>query len=227
MTAPNKGVDRSDADHAPEVHQLARAFAAVDDLIAGIRPEQWSAPTPCSEWTVRQLIAHLIGMNRVFIALLDDEPMPRRAAAPVEADLVGAFRDSAATLQAAFDRPGVLQRTYSGPLGAATGAERLQIRLYDLLAHGWDLAQATGQPAALPEDLAEQALAFVRSQPTDQARPGRFAPAQRAADTATGVPIRDQSAGLNHAYWVAHNLCSSGCLFITMFHGPFDVHAAP
>jgi uncharacterized protein (TIGR03086 family) len=177
MTASNKGVDRSDADHAPEVDQLARAFAAVDDLVAGIRPEQWSARTPCSEWTVRQLIAHLIGMNRVFIALLNDEPMPRLAAAPVEADLVGAFGDSAATLQAAFDRPGVLERTYDGPLGAATGTERLQIRLYDLLAHGWDLAQATGQPVALPEDLAEQALAFVRSQLTDQARPGRFEPA--------------------------------------------------
>jgi uncharacterized protein (TIGR03086 family) len=74
-----------------------------------------------------------------------------------------------------------------GPLGAATGTERLQIRLYDLLAHGWDLAQATGQPAALPEDLAEQALAFVRSQLTDQARPGRFAPAQLAADTAPAI----------------------------------------
>jgi uncharacterized protein (TIGR03086 family) len=169
MTASNKGVDRSDADHAPEVDRLARAFAAVDDLVAGIRPEQWSARTPCSEWTVRQLIAHLIGMNRVFIALLNDEPMPRPAAAPVEADLVGAFGDSAATLQAAFDGPGVLERTYVGPLGAATGTERLQIRLYDLLAHGWDLAQATGQPVALPEDLAEQALAFVRSQLTDQA----------------------------------------------------------
>jgi uncharacterized protein (TIGR03083 family) len=82
MTASNKGVDRSDADHASEVDQLARAIAAVEDLIASIRPEQWSAPTPCSEWTVRQLVAHLIGMNRAFVALLDDEPMPRPAASP-------------------------------------------------------------------------------------------------------------------------------------------------
>jgi hypothetical protein len=37
-------------------------------------------------------------------------------------------------LPLAFDRPGVLERTYYGPLGAATGTERLQIRLYDLLA---------------------------------------------------------------------------------------------
>ena len=65
-----------------------------------------------------------------------------------------------------------------GPLGAASGSDRLQIRLYDLLAHGWDLAHATAQPARLPEDLAEQSLSFARGQVSDQARQGRFAPAQ-------------------------------------------------
>ena len=86
-----------------------------------------------------------------------------------------------------FARPGVLERVYHGPLGAATGAERLQIRLYDLLAHGWDLARATGQPAELPEDVAEQSLAFVRVQLTEDARPGRFGPAQPVADDAPAI----------------------------------------
>ncbi len=74
-----------------------------------------------------------------------------------------------------------------GPLGTATGAERLQIRLYDLLAHGWDLAQATGQPAGLPDDLAEQSLAFARTQLTEQARPGRFGPARIVAEQAPAI----------------------------------------
>ena len=112
---------------------------------------------------------------------------PRPSADHVEDDPVRAFRDSAAALLAAFGRPGVLERTYHGPLGTATGADRLQIRLYDLLAHGWDLAQATGQPAGLPDDLAEQSLAFVRTQLTEQARPGRFGPAQIAAEQASAI----------------------------------------
>ena len=142
-------VERSDVERTAWVEQLGRAFAAVGDLITKVRPDQWSAPTPCTDWTVRQLVDHLIGMNRVFAALLADEPPPPRPAADhIEDDPVGAYRESAARLQAAFDQPGVLERTYRGPLGEATGAERLQIRLYDLLAHGWDLAQATGQPAA-------------------------------------------------------------------------------
>jgi hypothetical protein len=49
-------------------------------------------------------------------------------------------------------------------LSNATGAERLQIRRYDLLVHGWDLGQATGIPARMPDDLAEQAPAFARGQ---------------------------------------------------------------
>ena len=95
---------------------------------------------------------------------------------------MGTYRETAASLHVAFARPGTLDAQYPGPLGSASGAERLQIRLYDLLAHGWDLAQATGQPADLPDDIAEQSLAFVRTQLTEQARAGRFGPAQNARD---------------------------------------------
>jgi uncharacterized protein (TIGR03086 family) len=180
--------ERGDAERAPLVEQLGRAFDAVAGLIGNIRADQWPAPTPCTDWTVRQVVNHLIGMNRVFVALLADQPPPPRPSADhVEDDPAGAYRGSAAALLAAFGRPGVLERTYRGPLGTATGAERLQIRLYDLLAHGWDLAQATEQPADLPEDLAEQSLAFVRTQLTEQARPGRFGPAQSIAEQAPAI----------------------------------------
>jgi uncharacterized protein (TIGR03086 family) len=181
-------VTRSDTERVPLVEQLGRAFDAVAGLISNIRAEQWSAPTPCTDWTVRQLVNHLIGMNRVFAALLARQPPPPRPSADhIEEDLVGAYRDSAAVLQAAFGRPGVLERAYPGPLGTATGAERLKIRLYDLLAHGWDLAQATEQPADLPDDIAAQSLAFARTQLTGQARPGRFGPAQSVAEQAPAI----------------------------------------
>lgn len=80
-----------------------------------------------------------------------------------------------------------MEREVRGPLGVATGAERLQIRLYDLLAHGWDLAQATGQRFEVPDEVAEQSLAFVRVQVLEQARPGRFGPAQPVADHAPAI----------------------------------------
>ena len=181
-------IERSDLERVDLVEQLGRAFAAVGELISKVRPEQWAAPTPCTDWTVRRLVDHVIGMNRVFAALLSGEPPPSRPTADhVEADPVGAYRDSAAGLLAEFERPGMLDGVYRGPRGAATGAERLQIRLYDLLAHGWDLARATGQPVELPDDVAELSVVFVRSQLTDDARPGRFGPAQPVADDAPAI----------------------------------------
>ncbi len=172
---------------ASPLDQLSRSFAAVGELISNIRPEQWSASTTCTDWTVRQVVSHVVGMNRAFAALLADEPPPGRVDDMSEDELRRAYRESAATLLGAFSQPGVLDRSYHGPLGTATGTERLQIRLYDLLAHGWDIARATGQPARLPEDLAEQSLAFARGQLSDQARPGRFGPAQIVSDDASAI----------------------------------------
>lgn len=170
------------------IDDLARSFDAVDALIAQVRPDQWSAPTPCANWTVRALVDHLIGMNRVFIELLAGQAPPQRPAADhVERDPVGAYRDTAAALLSAFTAPGVLDRDYQGPLGSATGAERLQIRLYDLLAHGWDLARSTGQRAELPDDVAERSLAFAGTHVSEQARSGRFGPAQAVDECASAI----------------------------------------
>lgn len=171
----------------PSVGQLARALSSVGLLVDGVREDQWTAPTPCSDWSVRELLAHLVGMNLVFAALMGDQPPPVRGADPLGQDPKGAYDDSAAALLAAFEGPGVLGRVYQGPLGSATGAQRLQIRIYDLLAHGWDIARATGQHPEPLEDLAEQALAFVQHQLAGQPRAGRFDPAQPVSDDAPAL----------------------------------------
>jgi hypothetical protein len=46
---------------------------------------------------------------------------------------------------------------------------------------------ATGQPVELPDDVVEQSLMFVRTQLTDDARPGRFGAAQPVADNAPAI----------------------------------------
>jgi uncharacterized protein (TIGR03086 family) len=171
----------------PEVSGLARGSVAVAALVDRVRLDQWSAPTPCEDWTVRRLVDHLTGMNRVFVAVLAGRRPPRPGETPPDPDPAGAFRSSAAELCAAFDLPGVLTQVSAGPRGELRGADRLQIRQYDLLAHGWDLARATGQPVVLPEDLAEQSLQFVRGQLADEDRPGRFAPARAVADDAPAI----------------------------------------
>jgi uncharacterized protein (TIGR03086 family) len=179
------------ADVNNSLDQLSRSFAAVRDVISKIGPAQWGAPTPCTDWTVRRVVGHLVGMNRVFTAMLADQPPPRGDRDVPDDELEQAYQESSAALLVAFSERGVLARTYRSPLGPATGAERLQIRLYDLLAHGWDISRAIGQLAQLPDDAAERALAFAQVQLTDDERPGRFAPVEIAP---TQAPPLDRLA---------------------------------
>ncbi len=61
------------------------------------------------------------------------------------------------------------------------------MRISDLLVHGWDLSEATGQPAEFPEDLAEEALVFVRAQLLTYPRTGRYGPEQAVGEDAPAI----------------------------------------
>jgi len=173
--------------------RLDRASAAVADqldAVGRLDPGLWAAPTPCTEWTVRDLAGHLVGIDLRLLAMFEEGPPPERGVDRLGDDPAGAYRRSAAALRAAAV-PGALERSGTTPIGVATGAERLQWRVADLLVHSWDLAQATGVRADLPDGLVEPALAFVGSGLAEQDRTGRFGEPQPIGD---GAPVLDRLA---------------------------------
>ena len=179
---------------AAPVDRLAEALEGTGRLVTGVRPEQWSQPTPCTEWTVRQLVNHVVGGQRVFTGILRSEPSAGPPAnRPTGLDVLGsdpvaAYRESADSLLSAFNEPGALQRVVRLPIGEMPGAAALHLRVTESLVHGWDLARATGQPPEFPDDLAEQALRFTRSKLADIPRRHRpFAPAQPVAEDAPAI----------------------------------------
>lgn len=182
------------------VAPLARAQDAFGALVAGVRGDQWDAATPCTEWNVRQLVNHVVAGNVIWSGLLSHEfasledTVHLRVVDHLGDDPSAAFAGSAQALREAFSRPGVLAEMFAAPIGTVPGAAALHLRITELLVHGWDLARATGQPAALPDDLAEQELAFTRERLPD-VRPGRspFAPPQPVAEDA---PVIDRLAAL-------------------------------
>lgn len=146
------------------IDQLSRALEATELVIAAVRPEQWEGRTPCAGWTVRDVVSHLVSGNRAFTAVLCGPPAAASGESlPPDAELWGAYRDSASALVAAFSQPGALERVCTVAVGAVPGIVALNLRITEALVHGWDLARATGQPSSFPEDLAEQELTFTRS----------------------------------------------------------------
>ncbi len=65
----------------------------------------------------------------------------------------------------------------------------VQQAIIELLAHGWDLAKATGQPTNLVPDVAEHTLSVVQVWYRDQPRtPGNaFAPEQPLPEVASAA----------------------------------------
>lgn len=163
------------------VEQLADAADRTGRLVAGIKPDQWGEPTPCAEWDVQSLVAHLINGNTMVASAIAGR-------APTYKSLRAGFDESAATLLAAFQQPGALEKVVEVPFGRVPGVVALHLRLTELLVHGWDLARATGQPTDFPADLAEQELAFtvaaLAAMPPER-RP--FEPSKPVADSAPAL----------------------------------------
>jgi uncharacterized protein (TIGR03086 family) len=138
-------------------HQRAQdVFAGV---LVKVSPDQLGAATPCSEWTVDDLIEHVIGGNeRVGPWSGSAEEPPARPD-----DLVAAHRAAAAAAQDVFGRPDGMTTVFKLPFGEIPGQMFIGMRTSDVLTHAWDLAAATGQSTDLDPELAAEQLAAVRA----------------------------------------------------------------
>src|SRR5690242_5623106 len=169
------------------VEGLERALRDCGALFAGIADDQWPAATGCDGWDVRHLANHLVSGNFLFASLLTDGPPVDRMADHLGDDAAGAFRRSADELLAAFGRPGAFERQIQAPVGLVPGHIAVHLRTTEALVHGWDLAQATAQPPALPDDVAAQELVFSRRMLGQVPREGRFAPEQPVPEGASAL----------------------------------------
>jgi uncharacterized protein (TIGR03086 family) len=155
-----------------------RAIDTLAVLIAGIPRDEYSAPTPCSDWLVADLITHLIAGNVKYTAIANGAEWTRTVP-EVDAgdDPPAIYRATADEMLRAWRQPGVLDREIALPRGRGRAESALCVHLGETLVHGWDLATATGRPFAVDPDVVEARLANYTS----------WLPEQRAE----GVPFSD------------------------------------
>jgi uncharacterized protein (TIGR03086 family) len=135
---------------------------ATQRFLDGVHSDQWNNPSPCSEWDVKTVANHLIGEN-----LWAGELFPGKTIAEVgdalDGDLAGAdpaaaYRRSVSMAKAAVEAPDALQAVVHLSFGDSSGAEYATQLFMDLLVHGWDIAQGSGQDAHLDASLVAACL---------------------------------------------------------------------
>jgi uncharacterized protein (TIGR03086 family) len=150
----------------PDLDTLDRAMDGFAERLGQVGRDQWGLPTPCTEWTVRDLANHLVVGGRMTAMLLHgataEEVTPL-----FRADLLGdaptkAFAASAAEERAAFAEPGSLDRIVHHPgAGDVPGAMLLGFRTGDNLLHTWDLARSVGGDETLDPGAVEVVWAVL------------------------------------------------------------------
>jgi uncharacterized protein (TIGR03086 family) len=147
----------------PDTRALyARTLDQTATVIDAVRPDQLDLPTPCPEWDVRTLLSHIVGVVR-RTAILGEGGDALSVSAFVEGVVAdhgwpAAYRAATDRTLAAWADDAKLGKPVTVPWGVVPGAVALGGYVREILAHGWDLAMATGQPTELDPDLAEFAL---------------------------------------------------------------------
>jgi uncharacterized protein (TIGR03086 family) len=144
------------------VATLARALDQAGAVVAAVRPEQATLPTPCRAWDVRTLVNHLVQDVRQFAVTAQGGRFQADDADVIGDDWAGAYRQAADALLAVWRRPGVLERTVRLPIGEFTGSWRVGQQVADVAVHAWDVARATGQPTELDPEVGQAALDWAR-----------------------------------------------------------------
>jgi uncharacterized protein (TIGR03086 family) len=154
-----------------ELHRKAvEGFGA---RVHAIGDDQWHAPTPCTDWDVRDLVAHLVVEQLWVGALLRGETVEavgdRFDGDQLGDDATAAWDRAAAESMAAFAAAGAIDREVHLSYGVVPAADYCREMACDATVHTWDLARAIDGDdqldpglVAMPSDLVDERLDAFR-----------------------------------------------------------------
>ncbi|MEU6996410.1 TIGR03086 family metal-binding protein [Streptomyces sp. NPDC046465] len=182
------GADKPDrADGAggsrpPVLDRHGEALGLFAARVHAVRADQWDAPTPCADWTVRDLVDHLTTEQLWVPALVRDGATVESVGDAFDGDVLGpdpveSWDTAATAARAAFEEPGALERTVNLSFGPTDATFYCGQMTTDLVVHAWDLSRAIGADETLPDALVAFALGEVSPYAAELEKSGLFAPA--------------------------------------------------
>ncbi len=154
---------------------LDRALRTTLGVVGTVPAGAWELPSPCTEWTVRQVGNHLVGMIGLTTRIVEGETLDANDTRPdaldqnkladtdfLGDDPVGSLRAAGQRCVAAFGAPGVLERTFVARSPQTPGHVLATLSLMELLTHGWDLAGGAGAGYRPDDEVVSTVRAFAR-----------------------------------------------------------------
>jgi len=158
-----------------DLDALGRGLDQTEVLVGEVSDGQLGRPTPCPDWTVSDLVDHLVMGTENFARTVRGDQVDWSAAMPhVGPDRAAVFRTAAGSLLAAWRERG----TEDAPIGPDWQCAELAV-------HTYDLAAALDRPTSdLDPEVAERGLSFMRANLKPEIRGEAFGPEQPAPEGA-------------------------------------------
>jgi uncharacterized protein (TIGR03086 family) len=162
-----------------------------------IDDDQWDLPTPCDEWSVHDLVNHLLVGTRMSVILLGGGST-EDAISSLGDDLVTSsddvladFNGLADAMHAGFTANGGMDGTVNHPMGVIPRAQFVGFRIGDYVAHSWDLARAIGAPEELNAQVVQRAWDDLQPMATMIAEIGLFGEGS-SGDVGEDAPLQQR-----------------------------------
>lgn len=157
------------------------ALRQFDRRVQQVADGQWGNSTPDPDWTVQDLVAHLVNEQLWVPPLLAGRTI-QEVGDQFDGDLLGddpkrAWTDAAAAARTALDEPGALDRTVHLSFGTVPVPVYLGQLTLDLTVHSWDLAKGINADDEMPNDLLSTVLADAQRTADQWQDSGLFAAA--------------------------------------------------
>lgn len=159
------------------IELLPQAFAAFTDRVNAVPGDRWDAPTPDTEWSVRDVVNHVTGEHLWVPDLLGGRTIEEigdlYGGDVLGEDPQGAWHRAHADSQIAWASTSADQEVHlsSGTVPALEYAEQM---LMDLTVHAWDVARGAGEDERLPAETVAHALHYVQGHADQLAGSGLF-----------------------------------------------------
>jgi uncharacterized protein (TIGR03086 family) len=155
------------------VSKFLTAQRAFTDRVHAVADDQWQAPTPDTEWSVADLVGHVIEEHRWAAPLMRGHDLEAAGklvessrSLPVDggvgANLAQEWDEAAIESADAFSADGALDREVELSRGTTPAHDYLGEMIFDLVVHGWDLGKAIGYSSPLPEDVVRAVYAQAK-----------------------------------------------------------------
>jgi uncharacterized protein (TIGR03086 family) len=160
---------------ADDAAVLRRALDQLAGLLDDVPPGALGKATPCQDWTVRDLVDHIVASPANFARMVRGQLIDWSAPTPSAGDDPPArFREHAEDLLGAW-------RDTDG----GGGRVALDWLCAELAVHTWDLATSLGRSTAdLDPEIAERGSGFLQVNLTQGNRDPAFGPERQAPDGA-------------------------------------------